>query len=51
LILPKNISSKHQNKAEFKNLDDNEVLDIDFPGLGTSATFMTSTAQEPQCPQ
>jgi len=26
-----NIFSKHQNKAEFKNLDDSEVLSSDFP--------------------
>ena len=25
--------SKHQNKAEFKNRDDSEVLRSDFPGL------------------
>ena len=29
--------SKHQNKAEFKNLDDTEVLSSDFPDLRTSA--------------
>ena len=28
--------SKHQNKAEFKNLDDSEVPSCDFPGLRTS---------------
>ena len=37
-------SSKHQSKAEFKNLDDTEVLCSDFAGLITSATSMTSTA-------
>ena len=31
-------SSKHQSKAEFKNLNDNELLSSDFPGLITSAT-------------
>ena len=36
--------SKHQSKAEFKNLDDTEVLSSDFPGLVTSATSMTSMA-------
>ena len=41
---PKNIFSKHQNKAEFKNLDDSEVPSCDFPGLRTSAASMTSTA-------
>ena len=35
-------SSKHQSKAEFKNLDDTEVLSSDFPGVITSATSMTS---------
>ena len=34
MILPlKNIFSKHQNKAEFKNLDDYEVPSYDFPEL------------------
>ena len=41
---PKNIFSKHQNKAEFKNLDDYEVPSYDFPGLRISAASMTSTA-------
>jgi hypothetical protein len=41
---PKNIFSKHQNKAEFKNLDDFEVPSSDFSGLRTSAASMTSTA-------
>ena len=41
---PKNIFSKHQTKAEFKNLDDSEVLSSDFPGLKTSAVSMASTA-------
>ena len=36
--------SKHQCKAEFKNLDDFEVLNSDFPGLKTSAASMTLTA-------
>jgi hypothetical protein len=40
----KNIFSKHQNQAEFKNLDDYEVPRSDFPGLRTSAASMTSTA-------
>ena len=45
MILPqKNIFSKHQNKAEFKNLDDYEVPSYDFPGLRTSVASMTSTA-------
>ena len=45
MILPhKNISSKHQNKTEFKNLDDSEFRISDFPGVRTSAASMTSTA-------
>ena len=45
MILPqKIIFSKHQNKAEFKNLDDSEVPSYDFPGLRTSMASMTSTA-------
>jgi hypothetical protein len=35
---------KYQNKVEFKNLDDYEVLSSDFPDLRTSAVSMTSTA-------
>ena len=33
--------SKHQNKAEFKNLDDFKVFSSDFPDLRTSAASMT----------
>ena len=40
----KNFFSKHKNKAEFKCLDDFEVLSSDFPGLKTSAASMTSVA-------
>ena len=36
--------SKHQCRAEFKNLDDSEVLSSDFPGLNSSAASMTSVA-------
>jgi hypothetical protein len=36
--------SKHENKAEFKYLDDSKVLSNDFPGLKTSAASMTSVA-------
>ena len=39
---PKNIFSKHENKAEFKCLDDFEVLSSDFSGLKTSAASMAS---------
>ena len=46
MILPilNNIFSKHQNKAEFKNLDDSEVLSSDFLDLKISAASMASTA-------
>ena len=37
-------SSKHQSKAEFKNLDDTEVLSSDFLGHISSETSMTSMA-------
>ena len=40
----KNFFSKHKNKAEFKCLDDSEVLSSDFLGLKTSAASMTSVA-------
>ena len=43
-LYQKIVFSKHQNKAEFKNLDDSEVLSSDFPGLRTSAASMASTA-------
>ena len=36
--------SKHQNKAEFQNLVNSEVLSSDFSGLRTSAASVTSTA-------
>ena len=39
---PKSFFSKHKNTAEFKYLDDSEVLSSDFPGLKTSAASMTS---------
>ena len=39
-----NFFSKHKNKAEFKCLDDSEVLSSGFPGLQTSAASMTSAA-------
>jgi hypothetical protein len=35
---------KHQNKAEFKNLDDSEVLSSDLQDLRTSAASVTSAA-------
>ena len=40
----KNFFSRHKDKAEFKCLDDTEVLSSDFPGLKTSAASMTSVA-------
>jgi hypothetical protein len=36
--------SKHQNKAEVRNLDDSAVISSDFPGLGIFSALMTSTA-------
>jgi hypothetical protein len=39
-----NFVSKHQNKAEFENLVNSEVVSIDFLGLRTSAASVTSTA-------
>ena len=45
MILPqKNFISKRKNEAEFKCLDDSEVLSCDFPGLNTSAASVTSVA-------
>jgi hypothetical protein len=44
ILPPQNILSKHQNKAEFKNLVDSEVPSCDFSGLRTFAASMTSTA-------
>ena len=41
---PKKLFSKHKYKAEFKCLDDSEVLSSGFPGLKTSAASMTSAA-------
>ena len=41
---PKTFFSKHENKAEFKCLDDSKVLSSDFLGLKTSATSTTSVA-------
>ena len=41
---PQKSFSKHQNKDEFKNLDDFEVPTSDFSGLRASAASMTSTA-------
>jgi hypothetical protein len=40
----KNFSSKHKNRAEFKCLDDSEVLSSEFSGLKISAASMTSVA-------
>ena len=37
-------SSKHQYKAEFKNLDDSEFLSGTFSGLRTSVASLTSMA-------
>ena len=40
----KTFFSKHQNKAEFKNLDNSEVFSSDFQTLETSAASLTSSA-------
>jgi hypothetical protein len=40
----KYLFSKHQNKAEFRNLIDSAFISSDFPGLRTFAASMTSTA-------
>jgi hypothetical protein len=40
----KYLFSKHQNKAEFMNLDDSAVISSNFPGLRIFAASMTSTA-------
>ena len=45
MILPKKVFfSKRENKAEFKCLDDSEVLSSGFSGLKISAASMTSAA-------
>ena len=38
----KNYFSKHKRKAEFKCLEESEVLSSDFPGLKTSAASINS---------
>jgi hypothetical protein len=48
---PKNFFSKHKNKAEFKCLNDSEILSSDFPGLKTSAASMTSVTSTASWPQ
>jgi hypothetical protein len=40
----KYLFSKHQNKAEFRILDDSAVISSDFSGLITFAASKTSTA-------
>ena len=45
MILPQSLLfSKHQNKAEFDNLDDSEVLISDYFGHITSAASLASSA-------
>ena len=44
VILPIKLFLKHKNKAEFKYLDEFEVLSSDFPALKTSAASMTTVA-------
>jgi len=41
----KYLFSKHQNKAEFRNLNDSTIISSDFPGLGTFAASMTGKAK------
>ena len=42
--IPKNFFSKHKYKAEFKCLDNSEVLSSDFPGLDSFVASITSLA-------
>jgi hypothetical protein len=44
ILTKKYLFSKHQNKAEFRNLDDPAVIRSNFSGLRTFAASMTSTA-------
>ena len=44
IVLKTFFFSKHKNKAEFKCLDDSEVLISAFPGLKTSVASVTSAA-------
>ena len=46
--LKKKVFSKHQNKVEFKNLDDSEVLSSDFPGPRTSAASLPHWPLQPK---
>ena len=39
----KYLFSKHQNKAEFRNLNDSAFISRDFPGLTSFEASMTST--------
>ena len=49
MILPKkNFFSKHKIKAEFKCLDDSEVLSSDFPGLKPLQPQWPQWPQQPQ---
>ena len=48
---PKILFSKHQNKAEFKNLDDSEVLSSDFTGLKTLQPLWPYRPQQPNWPR
>ena len=44
MIFYDSTQEKHKIKAEFKCLDNTEVLSSEFPGLQTSAVSMTSVA-------
>ena len=47
----KKVFSKHQNKAEFKNLDDSEVLSSDFQTLEPLQPKCPLQPQQPPWPQ
>ena len=44
MILKKTFCPKDQNEAEFKNLDNFDVLSSDFEALETSTVSLTSSA-------
>ena len=50
MIPPQILFLKHQNKAEFKNLDDSEVLSSDFTGLKTLQPLWPHRPQQPHWP-
>jgi hypothetical protein len=45
----KYLFSKHQNKAEFRNLDDSAIISSDIPGLRTfAATVLLPCSEYPR---